>query len=474
MSLALKSLLRRFADQPDRYLKVPGGRPMSYPQFFALVDAFSEKIAALPRSGIVMIERSKNLDTVALAVSCIMKDNGFAFIDPRLPIERRELIQRALRPALHITDEDTSISEQLDRRNQYAINSDNRLFAGSIIFTSGSTGHPKGVLSSFDALGYYVDSMLDCLGLSPQTWLSICPAHFDVFQLDFLVQLSRGANIVVADSTLLPQQYIHILRSEAITEVLFISTLLRMISGVAGGEVSDTVRTVYFGGEGCSIPTLAAAMPLFPSAAFCQFYGPTENCNNTTSYRFSHLRETDTGFMPLGKPIKHVGIDVIDEAGRSCAPFVPGEIALSGHQLFHGYLDLETGAVEEWSGTYRSGDVGYFDDTGDLWFLGRNDDVVKVRGHRVSLQEINSKIQDIAKGATVWTVVKEVDGLATLVSGIHSSQTFEPSEVVRYLRNCLPEHSVPTDVVTLPDDVVKTLSTGKTDYRRIADFLCAS
>ena len=464
--LSLSDYITRYRDRHDLTLTFVGAQRLTYPDFFARVNGYLGWLNQdVPPGGIVLIDGVKTANSVAAAVACILSGRGYSFLDVSLPKARKDQILTAIRPALYFE----AVEQGLEPRRP--TEGAPRSFAGSVVFTSGSTGHPKGVFSSYDALAHYVDSMLDCMGDEPQTWLSICPVHFDVFQLDVLVQLARGANIVFAGSSLLPQQYLNIIVDEGVTEVLYISTLLKMTVQMVDRLPPHRLRRIYFGGEGCSIPVLQQAMALFEGLPFCQFYGPTENTNNTTCNHFDALRDSPTGFMPLGKPIKHVRIDVIGADGEVCAPGEVGEFVMSGPQLFSGYLDTMTGRFDAHLGAYHSNDMGYRDEDGDLWFTGRQDDVVKVNGNRVSLIEINSRIQECVRDATVSTVVRDRAGFQSLVSGVHSPGPFDPDRIVAHLASCLPGYCVPSEIVRLPDDKVTRLSTGKTNYKLIKDYL---
>lgn len=469
--MTLMSAITRYREQKHLYIKEADGEVCSYPAFFERVEDFRHALdLKLVRGDVVLIDRPKSIDTAALAVACILSNYSYSFIDPDLPEARKALIKSAVRPALHIAA-GGGIAQQLESAVRSKASGGDHDFLGTIVFTSGSTGNPKGVYSSYSALDHYVESMVELMGSTPETWLSICPAHFDVFQLDILVQLARGANIVLSPNNLMPQQYLNIIDTEGVTEVLFIATLLKMIVRTSGNWQPKTLKSVYFGGEGCPIPVLEQAIELFDGVTFCQFYGPTENCNNTTAFRFTELVPSQTGYMPLGRAIKHVGLAVVDAQGKPCSAGQSGEIVITGNQLFSGYLDVTSGQFAPHSGPYRSGDVGFFDDDGNLWFEGRRDDIVKVNGNRVSLVEINNKILEFVANATVSTVVREANGFSALVSGVHSPEPFDSAKLIEHLTTSLPRYSIPSKVMPLPESVVTTLSTGKTNYQIINEYL---
>lgn len=471
MNNEINGTLLRYSNEETSSIKFLGEAELSYQEFFKKVFAYSEVLRnRLPAKTVILIDKYKCIDSVAIAISCILEDFGYCFIDPSLPESRKKNIFLSLKPTLHIKSELGSVEDQV-RFNKVESWNEKFTFPGGIVFTSGSTGLPKGVLNSKDSIGAYINSMLDVMGTNQESWLSICPAHFDVFQLDFLVQLSRGANIVSCHNNLFPQQYLNIINNEGITQVLFISTMLKLITQTVDYFESDTLKTVFFGGEGCPISVLDKVKNLFSESEFCQFYGPTENCNNTTFFYFKDPFPTHTGFMPLGKTVKNTRIIVQRKNGTQCNQGEVGEFVISGPQLFHGYLDIESGKVQEQTGEFYSGDYGECDEQGRLYFRGRFDDVVKINGNRVSLLEISNKIQTLFEDSIVSTISLQKGEFDTIVSGLYSPEHFDEDKIKDQLRTMLPHYCVPHHIIRLEPQFVRTLSTGKTDFKYINTYL---
>jgi acyl-CoA synthetase (AMP-forming)/AMP-acid ligase II len=257
--------------------------------------------------------------------------------------------------------------------------------------------------------------------------------------------------------------------------------MMKMICAVynsAQGPLTS-VSHLYYGGEGCPVTVLKNLKAIFPDAAMCQFYGPTENTNNTTWFKFSEPWDTPTGFMPLGHSLKHVDIVLLDDKGHKLTePGREGEISLRGKQLMDGYLGVAAGdnpsVYVDSSGVrvYKTGDYGYFDAEGLLWFKGRKDDLVKIRGNRVSLQEIESKLLTcIGHSGHALATVAELNGFKQLVAGVSTATRVDIKALLKQMAEILPAYSVPDRLVQIDGDDLTVLSTGKIDRREYKNKL---
>ena len=477
----LYRLISANSKQSDVWISEVNGGRMSFADFFNEVDMSAKKLSPYFRVGdVVVIDMEKKLSTITLLFACIKLELGFCFLDRSAPLERRKMVVNLVQPRAIFSDRSyndfgyqaTDIT-MLSAAN--IVESEN-MFTGNIIFTSGSTGEPKGVKVSASALAYYVDSMVEIMPAKAGTWLSIAPLHFDIFQLDFLVQFARGFNIVIAESGLLPQQIMNIIKENGISELVAVSTVLKMFSVVypSGAEQSDSITKIYYGGEGCPISVLNSIADIFPKASFCQFYGPTENTNNTSFYHFEVACDTDTGFMPLGKPLKHVKIVLIsDDNQKINAPFVEGEITIRGNQLMDGYMGIKLKDHSNFSihddgeKVYRTGDYGFLDENGLLWFKGRKDDLVKIRGNRISLLEVEAQLLRCMSGSGhVLATTYEKNGFESLIAGVSSSDEIDIQSLQEQLLQYLPSYAVPERIVAIDINQIDVLSTGKLDRKK--------
>lgn len=481
MPHSLAGKISQYENCQDRRIFDPNGESLSYDEFFKLANHYAANFERLlPRSSVIVVDLEKSTSSVALIIACIISNNGFCVLDRESPRERRLKIISKLNPAAIISDVDYNESGistySIAEISKLESNPDCYRYPGNILFTSGSTGEPKGVKLSFDALEAYVESMLEIMPKRHGRWLSVSPLHFDIYQLDFLLQLSRGMDIVIAPSKSLPQQILYYLNQYSIDETILISTTMKMICSVYSSHASlcESLRVLYYGAESCPVSTLEDISKKFPNAEFCQFYGPTENTNNSTFYRFTKPFHTNTGFMPLGATIKNTKISLIDENGSKIdTPNIVGQIRLTGSQLMDGYLGTfeEECRVPVKLNKYDTGDYAYFDEHGVIWFQGRKDDLVKLRGNRISLQEIEIALVTSFSGIDhAVPFVHDVDGVSRLFLA-YTGCDIELKEIRKSLRAKLPRYGVPDYILFISDSDIKYLSTGKLDKKYIVNHM---
>ncbi|PIY31297.1 MAG: hypothetical protein COZ08_09140 [Bacteroidetes bacterium CG_4_10_14_3_um_filter_42_6] len=178
--------------------------------------------------------------------------------------------------------------------------------------------------------------------------------------------------------------------------------------------------------------------------------------------------------MPLGSPLKHVRIVLVSGEGQEIVePFVEGEITILGDQLMDGYVDLELDehanftVHDDGEKVYSTGDYGFVDELGLLWFRGRKDDLVKIRGNRISLQEIEANLMRCMKtSGHVLATTHEIHGFESLVAGVSSFEPIDVQSLRNELFQYLPPYAVPERIVAIDISEVDILSTGKLDRKR--------
>lgn len=478
----LAKKISTFQDCNKRVIIDSDGSEYTYAELFEKSQYYSLCFGKnLNRHDVVVIDMPKSIDAVSVILACILSGNGFCILDQTSPANRKEDIVRKISPAVIISEHQyenvgvCSFSTSNIKNIERNINSIR--YPGNIIFTSGSTGEPKGVKLSFDSLDSYVDSMLEILPERHARWLSVSPLHFDIYQLDFLLQLVRGMDIVIAPTNALPQQLVATINKYAIQETIFVSTILKMICSVypSGTLTIDCLEKLYYGAESCPTSVLNEIEIIFPKASFCQFYGPSENTNNTTFFNFSKSFNTKTGFMPLGKAIKNTVLEIIDGAGKKIStPNEIGEVRLSGKQLMDGYVkepDKERKEIPLRLPYYMTGDFAYMDSEGLIWFSGRKDDLVKLRGNRLSLQEVEiAALKSFPSLKFVLPMVIESDNYSRLVMG-YVGDAIDTKELRISLKEKLPKYGVPESYLNIPEDEVKYLSTGKFDKKHLKKYI---
>ncbi|MEV5912365.1 amino acid adenylation domain-containing protein [Streptomyces chartreusis] len=355
-----------------------------------------------------------------------------------------------------------------------------------VIFTSGSTGRPKAVPITHRSMLNYLDWALTTFGYGPGDHLvqtaSVC---FDASVRQLLAPLLVGATVHTLSRDLLrdPEALLDRIVDDRITVWSSVPTLWERLLTAAetragqDGTPPDlsALRWVHVGGE--ALPT-AHVRRWFDLVDACggaehrisNLYGPTESTINATCHVIDTRPSDDVRQLPIGRPVAGTELAVVAEDGRPCAAGEAGELHIAGTGLTPGYLgdpELTAAAFVERDGRrwYRSGDRVRQAPDGVLEFLGRLDDQVKVRGHRVELGEVEAALlthPDVARAAVLL-----VDGRLMAYVEPRSDAAEPDTRAVRaFLSRVLPPYMLPGRVRTTP--AMPLTGTGKIDRRRLA------
>lgn len=282
-----------------------------------------------------------------------------------------------------------------------------------VLYTSGSTGVPNGVEISHTALGYQLDWVSTELGLwSGRRIVHKTPISFDAAQWELLGN-ATGATVVAAGAEDYrdPESLIDTIIEYGVTHLQVVPTLLQALCEEPRFGACRSLRLLASGGEALPGRLAALAAKILPDAEIVNLYGPTETTINAASHRIS--AETGSGTVPIGLPVKGLDFHLLDEDGH-VTTVGSGELAIAGPQLAIGYRNRPEVTARRFvtrtvGGVrirlYRTGDRVEFLD-GVYHFRGRTDSQVKIRGHRIELDEVRSILEnhDWVRHAGVFTV----------------------------------------------------------------------
>ncbi|HKV10096.1 MAG TPA: amino acid adenylation domain-containing protein [Thermoanaerobaculia bacterium] len=348
-----------------------------------------------------------------------------------------------------------------------------------VIYTSGSTGRPKGVMVSHRGLAAY-------LGWAHGTYprggsLAHTSISFDLTVTSLFVPLLAGERVVLVPESAGPEGLGEALRrEEGLGFVKLTPSHLRLLDRqLAGSELAGRTRSLILGGEALSAEDLAAWREHAPETVVYNEYGPTETVVGCSLYA-APAGELAAGPVPIGRPIAGARLDLLDAYGTPVPRGVAGELFIGGAGVARGYLarpDLTAArfvpdGLSGASGArlYRTGDLARFRPDGVLEFLGRIDQQVKVRGHRIEPGEIEAAIaaHPGVREAVVLVRGEGADGARLVAYVVPASRTLPPSEELRsHLLSQLPEHMVPAAWVAIPE--VPLTPNGKLDREALPD-----
>ncbi|MEU4745381.1 amino acid adenylation domain-containing protein, partial [Actinosynnema sp. NPDC023658] len=345
-----------------------------------------------------------------------------------------------------------------------------------VLYTSGSTGTPKGVVITHRNAAAFVDWAARAFPLRPGDRVAVhAPLHFDLPVYDVYVGLGAGAQLhpVPERHALFPQALQRFLAERAITHLYAVPSALTALlrRSTVRSDGLPALRRVLYAGEEFRAAALSELMHALPHTAFANLYGPIET-NVVTSHVLDGPPDP-AGRVPVGRPVDGALIGLLGADGTaSFDGAAEGELVVAGDCVTPGYLgrpDLTARAVVELPTPhgprrcYRTGDIARRDADGLLHLLGRRDGLVKTRGYRVELGEVEAAAgthPDVAEVVVVAVPDPELTHrLHALVVPRPDGGRLTGADVLAHCRTRLPGYMVPGAVHVVPD--LPRTSTGK-------------
>ncbi|WP_312979560.1 non-ribosomal peptide synthetase [Atlantibacter sp.] len=409
-------------------------------------------------------------------------------LDPSYPQERLLYIARHADVSFVITDPSLASKIAVDEDKKLNINALNLNTVSDtalpvvdddalcyVMYTSGSTGQPKGVMVRHRTVVNYLWWMQQAFGLTQHdVVLNQSTFSFDVSVWEIFWPLITGAScaLISDERKYDPNQVIHFMQQHSVTVAQFVPTALRALVAVQKLAVCNELQHIFSGGEALDqklVDDLAAQF----SGQIHNLYGPTE----ATIFACHWLCQpgADYTIVPIGTPIPHVRAYVLDEQGNQLPAGASGELYLAGDTLAQGYINdpeqtrsrfvNELFAADAPGLMYKTGDIVRAREDGVLEFLGRIDSQVKLRGHRVELNETEAILRNYSKLANAAVILENNvrSGIPEMVAFyvIKENETVEEQQLKEHLYNILPFYMIPSYFIE--QDFIPTLPNGKVD-----------
>ena len=336
-----------------------------------------------------------------------------------------------------------------------------------VIYTSGSTGKPKGVGIEHRSVVHLVraEQRLFPIVASDRVFQGFSIA-FDAAVEEVWLAFAAGATLVCGTKQVILTDLPGYLTSMGVTVLSTVPTLLASIE-----TDLPTIRLVIVGGEPC--PQALAERWATPTCAMFNTYGPTEATVIATYARLSPGEP-----VTIGRPIPNYRCYITDRTGQAAPAGVAGEICIGGIGLARGYVGRADLTAERFvrspfagdagapASLYRTGDLGRFDASGNIEFLGRIDEQIKLRGFRIELGEIEAALLSCSgiTGAAV-TVREDAAGQKSIIAYIVASARLSDRDLELHLGALLPPYMIPAQFERL--DALPTLTSGKVDKRAL-------
>jgi amino acid adenylation domain-containing protein len=357
-----------------------------------------------------------------------------------------------------------------------------------VIYTSGSTGQPKGVQVEHRQIARLFTATEHWFHFGPtDTWVLTHSYAFDVSVWELWGALAHGGRIVVPRFwvTRSPDAFAELMAEQCVTVLSATPSLFTSVQEelIARGEAL-ALRFVVFAGEALQPASLRPWFDRFGAdgATLVNMYGITETTVHS-SYRVMRAADCNRDASPIGVPITDLSLYLLDAAGEPVPPGVAGEIYVGGGGVTRGYLKRPELTTQRFlqnpfgpGRLYRSGDLARQLPDGEIGFLGRMDDQVKLRGFRIELGEIRAALEEqeaVADCAVLPVKVGDDDlRLAAYVvpaedvsTGSAEAHGALRDRLISHLKDKLPEYMVPSSITFL--DKLPLTTNGKLDRRKL-------
>jgi amino acid adenylation domain-containing protein len=352
-----------------------------------------------------------------------------------------------------------------------------------IIYTSGSTGTPKGAMITHRNAISYIDWCSSLLTpTADDQFSSHPPFHFDASVQDIYLTARHGATVHLISEELgkKPRELMRFIADRRLT--IWTSTpsalMLLLQFGDLPSHDASALRVVMFGGDVFPVKHLRELKRHWTSAVFYNVYGPTETTTTCTFGRIPDVVPEDrTSPYPIGFPCEHCTARVLDRNGLDVGAGEEGVLHIGGASVFAGYWarETETAAVlqvrdgQRW---YNTGDVVRWDPVEGLTFVGRNDRMVKRRGYRIELAEIERALYEHPQLMEAAVVSVPDDDAGVRIVAFVACEAGAGTSIIELKQFCatkLPAWMSPDRFII--QDRLPLTSTDKVDYRMLTELL---
>ncbi len=445
---------------------------------YAQVVEYGKRIGSalaelLPQNAPVPVLMEKEAWTLNVFMGAVYAGCFYSLVEPEQPAERILTILSTLEAELLVTSRkleekvrelgfsgkillaeelaEQEIREEALKARREAFCDVDPLYTN---FTSGSTGTPKGVVVSHRSVIDFTEHFVRLFGIGRDDVIANqAPFDFDVSVKDIFPALKTGATIEVIPKKFfsVPKKLLDFLDDRKVTNLTWAVSALCIISMLKGFryKVPGTIRRVMFSGEVMPVKHLNYWRSYLPDALYVNLYGPTEITCNCTYYIVDREFAEDE-LLPVGRAFPNERVFLLDEEDRLLTePGKLGEICVSGTALALGYYRNWEKTEEVFiqnplnrrylEPVYRTGDLGRYDEHGELYYVTRKDFQIKHMGHRIELGEIEAAFQALDGVSRACCIYDEPN---TKIIGFYVG-TPEAKEIIDGLAEKLPRFMIP-------------------------------
>ncbi|MFK3873285.1 amino acid adenylation domain-containing protein [Pseudoalteromonas rhizosphaerae] len=445
------------------------------------------------QSSKVIVLFDSQADTIVSMIACWYIGAVFVPIDFRSPLARNKVIVDTCSGAFLLAeaeklddfincsdtlflDFDTMESRKaLLHESEYCCDIANEAY---LIFTSGTTGTAKGARISHKQITNYVNGVIDGCKFEHGNYLLTASLSVDIGYTMVFASLVNYGTLHLLDrdtysNVSLLGSYIE---AQKIDFAKLTPSHLRLLLQEADLTFTLPSKMLMIGGESCPIELIDILKGMNPQTRLINHYGPTEATIGVAFAELSTAISWQGNSLPLNTAIGRTELYVANEQGDRLGAGLIGELHISGDSIFLGYLGTSENSHKQQSSVYKTGDLARIRANGELEIIGRMDNEIKIRGHRVNLLDIQHNIRVVPEVSDVFVdtyLTRESNTKQICAYIVPNDEEISPvtlySELSTKLQSVMPEHFLPSVFIKVSN--IPIGYNGKVDAKSLPDVI---
>ncbi|MBQ2886955.1 MAG: amino acid adenylation domain-containing protein [Alphaproteobacteria bacterium] len=492
-----KDVCSKFRDSANKYPNEIAvefmDETITYRELHILSNKLASYIKKKATEKVVGIYMNRSIELIVSVLGVLKAGYSYLPIDPTYPKERVEYILEDSKVGmllvcgsdnLNVSDLHIPFLDMEEKKYKnyneiisYDIMPDTPAY---IIYTSGSTGNPKGVVNIHKGLSNRLEWMIEEIGYTKETvFLQKTPYSFDVSVWELILPFTIGAKLVVAK----PEGHkdvnylIDTITQSGVTTIHFVPSMFEIF--LENKRISECkgLGSIICSGEGLNNFVAGKSLEVLPETSLYNLYGPTEASIDVTAYKV--LEKPKNSITSIGKPIDNIKIYIVNDKFELVPDGVKGQLLISGIGLAEGYYNREELTKQKFiknpfsdelnfERVYCSGDYAKFGSDGNIIFMGRMDNQVKLNGQRVELGEIEQAIKNMGLLSEIKVLIRKVGKINSLIAFYTAEREIDIDDVKRKISSYLPTYMVPNLYVKLTE--FPLTPNGKLDIRYLSQL----
>ena len=491
----LYSLFEKTAkENPEKICIKTAERELSFGEFLSVAEKTDRKIRDITgnKKSVIAVISERSPEMYGAIYGIIRGGNAYLPIDPEYPQERIEyILENSNAAAVAVQGKFVGLTRNIPcidmteilngtEKNQEDIPVCNATPEDKayVIYTSGSTGNPKGAKISHKSAVNRILWMHDKYPLdSSGVILQKTPYTFDVSVWEHFWWGMTGGCLAVSKpgEHFIPAKILEDVYKNSVTHLHFVPSVFDLFLNYLEAHTEElykfnSVKHVFLSGEALSASLVQRFYRLYDcsNVGLHNLYGPTE-C--TVDVSFYDCSPEDTDPVPIGKPVYNTQLYIVDKYKKPVPVGVQGEICIAGMNVGQGYLNNPELTAEKFIDNpfgagklYRTGDIGYWREDGNIVFVGRKDSQIKLNGQRIELGEIEAAINGISGVSSSAVIVKKANG-ADILAAFFTGEA-DASYIKEVCSESLPSYMVPAAFMHL--DKLPLNPSGKLDRKALS------